>query len=199
MAKQTIDCRGLACPQPVIQTKKALEQTGAAEIEVLLDNEIACENVSRFAQSRGWTVDAIVREGKELRLTLKPGRGESCGDPSPKPTEEEKILVYCHSDRMGQGDDGLGEVLMRSFIKSLADMAPQPQRIVFANGGVRLTTEGSALLETLQGYEKQGIEIFSCGTCLDYLGLKEKLRVGRATNMFEILSAMWSFDRVVRP
>ena len=199
MNKLTIDCRGLSCPQPVIQTKKAMEQSGAAELEVLLDNEIACENVSRCAQSRCWAVTGIVREGKEIRLTLKPDSDESCDGASPAAAGEEKVLVYCDCDRMGRGDDGLGEVLMRSFIKSLADMAPQPRRIVFVNGGVRLTTEGSVLLETLQHYEKQGIEIFSCGTCLDYLGLKEKLRVGKATNMFDILNAMWNFDRVVRP
>lgn len=199
MAKRVIDCRGLSCPRPVVETKKAMEAFPDAEIEVLLNDEIACENVSRLAAGRHWTVVAVTREGEEIQLLLRSENAEA-GEPAPEASsDEEAFLVYCPSDKLGRGDDKLGEILMQSFIKSLVDMPPLPKRIVFLNSGVRLATEGSAVLDTLRYFEEQGVEIFSCGTCLDFFGLKEQLRVGNATNMFEIITALRSFDRVVQP
>jgi selenium metabolism protein YedF len=183
----------------VVKTKKAMEAFPDAEIEVLLNDEIACENVSRLAAGRHWSVVGVTREADTIQLLLRPD-GVTAGEPVSAPSsEEETVLVYCPSDKIGSGDDKLGTLLMQSFIKSLPDVPPLPQRIILLNSGVRLATEGSAVLDTLRDYEKQGVEIFSCGTCLDFFGLKEQLRVGKPTNMFDVITSLRSFDRVVQP
>lgn len=199
MAKRVIDCRGLSCPRPVVETKKAMEAFPDAEIEVLLNDEIACENVSRLAAGRHWTVVAVTREREDIQLLLRSANA-AVGEAAPEASsDEDAFLVYCPSDKLGRGDDQLGELLMQSFIKSLLDTPPLPKRMIFLNSGVRLATEGSAVLDTLRDYEKQGVEIFSCGTCLDFFGLKEQLGVGKATNMFDVITSLRSFDRVVQP
>ncbi len=199
MAKCVIDCRDLSCPQPVVKTKKAMEASPDGEIEVLLNDEIACENVSRLAAGRQWAVVDVTRKGEEIHLLLR-AENAVAGESRPSSsTKEDATLVYCVSDKIGSGADKLGELLMQSFIKSLLDMPPLPKRMIFLNSGVRLATEGSAVLEALQQLEKQGVEIYSCGTCLDFFGLKERLRVGKATNMFDVITSLRSFDRVVQP
>ncbi|MDD4458114.1 MAG: sulfurtransferase-like selenium metabolism protein YedF [Syntrophotalea acetylenica] len=199
MAKCVIDCRGLPCPQPVVKTKKAMEASPDGEIEVLLNDDIAFENVSRLAAGRQWAVVDVTRKGSDIHLLLR-AENAAIGEPRPSSAaEQDATLVYCVSDRIGSGDDKLGELLMQSFIKSLLDMPPLPKRMIFLNSAVRLATEGSAVLETLQHLEKQGVEIFSCGTCLDFFGLKERLRVGKATNMFDVITSLRTFERVVQP
>ena len=109
------------------------------------------------------------------------------------------FLVYFSSDVIGRGDDELGRLLMRSFIKSLLDTPPLPKRMIFLNSGVKLATEGSLVSEALKEFEARGVEILSCGTCLDYFRLKDKLEAGKVTNMFDIISSLQTFDKVVQP
>jgi selenium metabolism protein YedF len=201
MARRVIDCRGLSCPQPVVETKKAMEAFPDAELEILLNDKIACENVSRLAAGRHWAVVDLVREGEDIRLRLRSeSTAATIDEPAPVLSPEEPaILVYCPSDKIGRGDDQLGALLMQSFIKALLDTPPLPKRMIFLNSGVRLATEGSAVLDTLRHFEQQGVEIFSCGTCLDFFNLKEQLRVGKIGNMFDIITSLQSFDRVVQP
>src|SRR3974390_2026213 len=106
----------------------------------------------------------------------------------------ERTLFYFSSDAIGSGNDELGRLLMRNLLKALLDSPPLPERMVFLNSGVRLTTEGSPVLESLKEFENQGVEILSCGTCLDYFSLKDKLMVGKVTNMFDIISSLQTFD-----
>ena len=188
-----IDCRGLACPEPVIVTKKALDQTEGGDLIVLLNNGVSANNVERFALSRGCSVD-VEREGEEFRVHIRKG----------KTTEEskkrgQKIVVYINSEYLGEGEEALGKILMRSFLKTLLDLEPRPFRMIFINGGVRLTSEGSDVLETLKSLSGKGVEILSCGTCLDFYGLKEKVKVGKISNMYEIVQSMLEADRLLRP
>lgn len=202
MEKKIVDCRGLTCPHPVVETKKAIDGFTGDEIDVIVDNETACTNVTNFAAGLGWTAGKLKREGNLARISLKRGSAASgggaavisCGAAGPS-----DYLVYISSDKMGHGDDELGKILMRGFIKSLPDTQRLPKLIIMLNSGVKLAAEGSVVLDDLREYEKRGIEIRCCGTCVDFYGLKEKLRVGKLTNMFEIISTLQSFDKVVQP
>lgn len=190
-----IDCRGLACPQPVITTKKALEEMKEGDLLVIVDNPTARDNVQRFAQSQGATVKVEMKGENfllHIRKTETQGRGH-------RMMEAQKVVVYINSHVMGFGEEALGRILMKSFLKTLLDLQPIPSKLIFINSGVRLTTEGSEVLESLRILSDKGVEIMSCGTCLDFYGLKEKLKVGVISNMFDIAQSLLEADRLIRP
>lgn len=184
-----IDCRGLACPQPVIKTKEALEELSDGQIlQVLVDNEAAVKNVSRFAETQGHSVE-VIEKGKDFVIKItKKGSGHPVSEITCKCPEGVFRVIVFPSDRMGEGDEELGRKLAVSFIKTLKEVSPRPQSLIFYNRGVFLTTESSPVLEDLKILEDYGVEILSCWTCLSHYGLEDKLRVGRASNMYEILS-----------
>lgn len=189
-----VDARGLACPVPVMRTKEALEKGGP--LVVLLDNHTACENVSRFASSAGCSVDITQREG-QFELTLTPGGSTAAG------TEECVVtpaglgtVVFITSDEIGTGERELGQRLMRMYLFTAAESG-MPGKAVFMNSGVRLVTEDREAAGNVGRLVEQGWEVLVCGTCLDYYGLKEKLKAGRVSNMYEIHSALVGAARVV--
>jgi selenium metabolism protein YedF len=193
-----VDCRGLACPQPVITTKQALDRMQEGELIVIVDNTVSCNNVERFAKSQGCSVE-IKAEGKDFHLHIQ--KAES-SRPAQSPEEEKKVqrvVVYINSHLMGIGEEALGTILMRSFLRTLLDLETKPSRLILVNAGVRLSSEGSEVLETLQALSDKGVEILSCGTCLDFYGLKEKLKVGKISNMYDIAQSLLEADRLVRP
>jgi selenium metabolism protein YedF len=110
-----------------------------------------------------------------------------------------KIAICFKYERMGRGDDELGRLLLRNYIKVLPETSPLPHRMLFLNGGVRLSTEGSPVIDELLGLSARGVEMLTCGTCLDFFELRDKLRVGRATTMREIASTMLGADRLIEP
>ena len=193
----TVDARGLACPQPVVRTRKAMQQTG--RVVTLVDNETSLTNVSRMAEKAGWTVSAV-QEGDEYRVELthkgivteaEPlavGRAEVANGPP--------ILVVS-SDVMGRGAPELGSILMRSFFHTLGEVEPLPQTILFFNSGVKLACESSPVLEDLRAFETKGIEMLVCGTCLGYFELTEKLAVGQVSNMYDIAETMLGAGPIV--
>jgi selenium metabolism protein YedF len=190
-----IDCRGMACPQPVITTKKALEEMEQGEFILIVDNLSARENVERFVQSQGARVNI---EKKENDFYLHIEKKSTC-DLAGSSQRPEKVVVYINSNLLGIGEEALGSILMRSFLKTLLDLKPIPSKLIFINSGVRLTTEGSEGLETLKTMYEKGMEILSCGTCLDFYGLKEKLKVGIISNMYDIAQSLLEADRLIRP
>jgi selenium metabolism protein YedF len=193
-----IDARGLACPAPVLQTKAALENEGATAVEVVVDNAASQQNVQRFLESKNYSV-ALEQQGDDFRVKAHIN-ASTAADPAPTPhaaAEQKKIAVLCATDRMGFGDDELGQKLMVSFIKTLKEMGPELWHLIFVNNGVKLTIGGSPVLEALQGYEKEGLKILVCGTCLDHFKLLEKKRVGDTTNMLDIVTAMQLADKVI--
>lgn len=198
MDMSVIDCRGLACPQPVITTKKALDQLKEGEMIVIVDNASSCNNVERFAKSQGCSVD-IKEEGQHFHIRIQKGKVAISPEVSPEKTKAQKIIVYLNSHLLGIGDEALGAILMRSFLKTLMELDPKPTRVILINSGVRLASEGSEVLEALQALSGHGVEIFSCGTCLDFYGLKEKLRVGKISNMYDIAQSLLESDRLIRP
>jgi len=202
MSERRVDARGMACPQPVLLARREILETGAERIRVTVDDEACRENVERMGASLGYDSTVERRAGEiDVLLTRRagaapePGRGPfpAAGAPSGGP-----VVVLVASSLLGTGDEELGRILMRSFVKTARDAEPLPATMIFLNSGVRLTTEGSDLLEDLRALEERGTELLSCGTCLDYYKVKDRLRAGRATNMLEIASLLLGAGHVVR-
>jgi selenium metabolism protein YedF len=193
-----INCRGLACPAPVLNAKKAIEDEGLNELTVIVDNDAAMQNVSRFLGTQDFEV-MVRKEGGEFYIdgkrdqlpvsdkTVK-DRGES---------GKQKIMVMITTHKIGHGDDTLGEKLMSSFIKTLTEMGDDLWRLVFLNNGVKLTIVGANTLGDLKSLEEEGIHILVCGTCLTHFNLLDKKQVGETTNMLDIVTAMQLADNVI--
>ena len=188
-----IDCRNLACPAPVITVKKALEEQ--TELRVLLDDGAPRENVSRFARNRGCQVSEE-RDGNGWALTITSG-GEPAQKPATTVGNGERVLLIT-SDRLGDGPEELGRLLMKNFIHTLLETSELPARMLFLNTGVLLTTEGSDVLEALEKLGGMGVEILSCGLCLDFFKLKDKLTAGGTTNMLMIAESLLSAGQTIR-
>lgn len=193
---KVVDCRGLSCPQPVIETKQALEKT--ARVIIVVDNLAARDNVARFGESQGGKV--TIDEKKDgIYITIEKGKQ---GKPrvkaqSSKIPEHGPLVVVIPSDQMGRGEEELGHILIRSFLHVLTETSGRPDTMVFFNAGVKLTVEGSVVLEDLQTLEKNEVEILICGTCLDYFGLKERIAVGQVSNMYTIVETMLAAGRLI--
>ena len=198
----TVNAMGDNCPIPVIKTKKAMDAlTGPETIEVLVDNEIAVQNVTKMATSAGGKVTSEQKAEKEYVVTIEM-EGAPAADEAEAvcvPDARDNTVVVVSSDRMGSGNDELGKVLIKGFIFAVTQLDTLPKTMLFYNGGATLTTEGSDSLEDLKSLEAQGVEIMTCGTCLDYYGLKDKLAVGTVTNMYSIVETMAKAGRIVRP
>jgi selenium metabolism protein YedF len=193
-----IDCRGKACPHPVLMTKQALEGLIEGEVILIVDNGAACENVERFVKSQGCPV-TVEKRGSDFHLRIQKKKSGKVDETVSEKEDRGNIVVYFNSRFLGTGDEALGSILMRSFLKTLLELERKPSRLILINSGVQLASEGSDVLETLQALSDRGVEILSCGTCLDFYNLKEKLKVGRVTNMYTIAQALLEAERVVKP
>jgi selenium metabolism protein YedF len=196
--KKELDCRGLACPAPVLQTKDAIEVDHPDIIKVTVDNEASKQNVTRFLKSQNFEV-TVQEEGHDFHVI---GRMEGGAFPdapvAEKPeTGQNKIMVMVANDCMGHGDNELGSKLMVSFLKTLKEMGDELWRLVFVNNGVKLTTGGAEVLPVLKEYEEQGLQILVCGTCLTHFNLLDEKQVGETTNMLDIVTAMQLADKVI--
>lgn len=195
--KTTVDARGLACPQPVIQTRKAMQQ--GDQIVTLVDNETSVTNVSRMAEKEGWQVH-VVPQADEFRIELV--RGEPLPQTEPMAVGKAEVVsgplvLVVSSDIMGRGEAELGSILVRGFFHTLGEVQPLPQHILFFNTGVKLACTGSPVLEDLRALEDRGIELLVCGTCLNYYKLTEQLAAGQVSNMYDIAETMLSAGKVV--
>jgi len=181
---RTVDARGLSCPQPVILTKRVMDEKSGEDIVTMVDNATARENVSKLAASQGYSY-WVEEQGSVFNIHMSPsGRDVSAS------TEKRDLSILIKSQYFGEGDNDLGAILTRSFFYTLTELGDQLHTVIFMNGGVHLTTEGSPILENLQYLEEKGVEILSCGTCLDFFGKKDQLRVGGVTNMYTALEIM---------
>lgn len=199
----TVNAMGDNCPIPVIKTKKAMQAlTGPETIEVLVDNEIAVQNVTKMAASAGGQVSSEKVGDAEFKVTIQmegAPKAEGQEEETCMPDARSNTVVVISSDRMGSGNDELGKVLIKGFIFAVTQLDALPKTMLFYNGGATLTTEGSDSLADLKSLEAQGVEIMTCGTCLDYYGLKEKLAVGSVTNMYSIVETMAKAGKIIKP
>lgn len=191
-----VNAIGDTCPIPVIKTKKAIKEAdGQGIVEVLVDNEIAVQNVTKMANNEGGQVTTEKISEKEYKITIHlAGEVKACED-----CEEENLVVVISSDRMGAGNDDLGKVLIKGFIFAVTQLEKLPKTMLFYNGGATLTAEGSDSLEDLKHLEEEGVEILTCGTCLSYYNLSDKLKVGNVTNMYTIVEKMAGADKIIQP
>jgi len=199
---RNIDLSGRACPGPVVETRKALsELKEGTMLTVRLDNQAACCNVTRFAESQGFTVVEASADDCTFILTIT--HGSSCDLPVQEPLLDSTIIsgeyiIYIDKLTMGSGDEKLGRVLMKAFLKTLPELAKLPTNIIFLNQGVFLTATDSPELATILALATAGCSILVCGTCLDFYNLKGQLGVGQVSNMFEIASLLAGPEKVVR-
>ena len=200
-----VNALGDACPIPVVKTIKALASLGGAgTVETLVDNEVAVENLKRLAADKGCEVAVTKAADKEWHVVLTASEGvevaaeEADGAQCYIPAKK-NLVVQVSSDAMGTGSDELGRNLMKAFIYAVTQQDELPATMLFYNGGAHLTCEGSPMLEDLKVLEAEGVEILTCGTCLNFYGLTEKLRIGTVTNMYVIAEKMLNAGNVVKP
>jgi selenium metabolism protein YedF len=193
-----IDVSGKPCPIPVIEAKKALRQAQPGSVvQVLIDNDIARQNLAKMAAGMGCPFAHETQAGGKILVSITAASGESASPASQASGAEGDLVIAFGKNTMGTGNDELGAMLMKAFIYSLTELDTPPALMVFFNAGVRLTSEGSTALKDLKTIEDKGCVISSCGTCLDFYQLKEKLAIGNVTNMYAIASAMGSAARLI--
>lgn len=206
MKKITVDAIGQQCPIPVVKATRALgEMTEPGILEVLVDNEIAVQNLQRMASGHHLTAKAGKLGEQRFSVTMEVTDPTAGAAPLEEPEmtcapdARGDFLVAVDTDVMGRGSDELGRTLMKGFLFAVSQLPVLPRTILFYNGGAHLTTEGSDSLEDLKNMEAQGVEILTCGTCLNHYGLTEKLAVGGVTNMYTIVEKLAGAGKVVKP
>lgn len=195
---ETLICRGLACPQPVLRTKHFVESNPRTlEFTVVVDNAASAQNVVRFVESQGFSA-SLQHTGTNFEIKAVKSEetgGEVAGKEPAKSAE--KTLVMITKKTVGSGDDLLGEGLMLNFLNTLNEMGPALWRLVFLNSGVKLTIDGAETLPAIQHLEAQGVSVLVCGTCLNHFKLLEQKRVGETTNMLDIVTSLQLADKVI--
>ena len=195
--KEIIDAKGLSCPQPVILTKKALEQQD--KVTVIVDNEPAVENIRRMGTKMGCTFRTDKKDDGTFHIHLSREARETAATPLNNSSISGPLVVAISSDRMGRGNDELGYVLIRSFIHTILTLEPLPDIIIFYNTGVKLTVKDSEVIDDLRQLEKAGVTIIICGTCTNYFGISNDLGAGVISNMYDIASTMAGAGRLITP
>lgn len=203
----TVNAMGDNCPIPVVKTLNAIKElNGPDVIETLVDNEIAVQNLTRMANQKGHAVKSEKLGVKEFKVTITVGEISANQDADtdnvvcvlPR-TGKKNTVVVISSKAMGHGGDELGTALMKGFLYALSQQEELPNTILFYNGGASITCQGSVSLEDLKSMEAQGVEILTCGTCLNFYGMTEQLAVGSVTNMYTIVEKMNGADLIIKP
>lgn len=193
----TVNAMGDACPIPVVKTKHAImELNGTGTVEIFVDNEIAVQSLTKMANQKQYGVKSEKLEEGKYRVVMSVGEAVNT---EKKADSRRDTLVVISSKYMGAGDEELGRILMKGFIYTLTQQDELPKTMLFYNSGAYLTCEESPELEDLRSLEAQGVEILTCGTCMNHYGLQESLRVGSVTNMYSIVEKMMQAGRIVKP
>jgi selenium metabolism protein YedF len=200
---KTVDARGLSCPQPVVLAKQAIENH--EQVNVIVDNETALENVKRLGTKLGCDVKVEKKNNctYEINLTRKADMAGTKEEFVPAcdaaPAASGPFVIVISADTMGRGNDELGSVLIRAFLHTVAEQAGTPDVIIFYNAGVKLTVQGSDVLDDLKQLESKGVQLLVCGTCLNYFEIKDKLAAGIVSNMYDIVETMSRAGRLLVP
>lgn len=204
--ERTIDCMGMACPLPVINAKKAIEAFAEdGTLHILVDNGTAVQNLTRLGEHNGFTVTAAQNGEKAFTVTMAvkasaakaaavPAKAMTCAVPA-----KGGRVVVLSADTMGGGDEKLGKKLMKAFIFALTSQDSLPDKVICYNRGAFLTTEDQDTVKDLKKLEDAGVTVMTCGTCLDFYGLKEALKVGIVSNMYDIVEAQMGASLIIRP
>lgn len=188
-----LDCKGLNCPLPVVNTKKYFEGIEEGTATTIVDNEVAKNNVVKLAQKMGYDSKAEEKDGLfYVEITKKIGT-----DNDVQVNKDEKFAIVIGKDKLGDGADELGKILIKGYIFTLTEADVTPTDLIFLNSGVKLTIKDSVVLDSLKKLEEKNVRIQVCGTCLDFYNLKEEIAVGEISNMYSIVETMNSADKVV--
>jgi len=186
-----IDCKGLNCPIPVVNTKKYFDNLESGVGVTIVDNEVAKNNVVKFAKGNGFTYEVEEKEGNLFYITITKGEAKSEDLKLKNTTNREEIFtIVIGSDKLGNGDDELGVALMKSYLFALSEAEVIPDNLLFLNAGVKLVAEEALTLDSIKRLKERGVNVQSCGLCLDFYGLKDNLEVGEITNMYAIIEMM---------
>lgn len=201
---KTIDCKGMICPMPLIETRKAIRESSLGDdLQVVVDNETSFNNVSHFLNDNGYVFN-YTKEGNTYIISFKVNKIEPKKDEA-KPIIENKVsksqnhIIVLNSNKMGIGDDDLGKLLIKGYLNTIDQLDVLPLEIICYNSGVTLAEKGTDSAQTLKKIENQGVKITLCGTCVDFFGLKEKLEVGTISNMLYIAGKLSSGIQIVKP
>lgn len=202
--KHSLDGRGKACPLPVIEAKKVLDTLLEGDsLEVAVDDFVAVQNLRKLAEQKHYACssDKMAEDNFLVTLTVTGTSGKETADSIEfiPDSRVPKIVVVLSSDKMGEGDEKLGHTLMKGFIYALTEQDQLPETIIMYNSGSYLAVEDSDSLADLKLLESQGVEILTCGTCLNHYGLTEKLSVGSITNMYVIAEKQMEAKMIVKP
>ena len=189
-----LNCMGMACPLPVVEAKKAIDEMEDGLLEIEVDNETCVQNLRRLAAKYDFTVASESISDKEFLVKMEVKK-----DHALKGKQEDSCTVVFSSDKVGEGDEELGKNLMKSFVFALSNVDPLPTAMVFYNRGAFLTSEDSPVLADLKNLEKAGVKIMTCGLCADYYKIKEKLGVGVISNMYEIVETQMESQKIIKP
>ena len=204
--ERTIDCMGMACPLPVINAKKAIEAfTEDGTLHIMVDNDTAVQNLTRLGEHNGFAVTSAQNGDKAYTVTMAVVAGQAKGAQVPAealscaaPARGGKVVVLS-ADTMGGGDERLGKKLMKAFIFALTSQDEAPDKVICYNRGAYLTTRDADTVKDLKTLEAAGTTVMTCGTCLDFYGLKEELQVGVVSNMYDIVEAQMNAALILRP
>ncbi|MDR0879656.1 MAG: sulfurtransferase-like selenium metabolism protein YedF [Clostridioides sp.] len=193
--KIDIDARGLACPKPVINAKKELENMVEGVVEITVDNTMARENLLKLAKSMNLESNILKDEQDLITIELIKSSGcstecEAANAVIERKDDLENRCIFITKETLGIGNEELGQVLIKGFVYALTESKPYPKSVIMVNGGVKLSTVNADTVENLKVLEKEGVQILSCGTCLDYYNLKDELKVGSVTNMYTIVEEL---------
>ena len=199
-----LDCRGKACPIPVVETQKILMGMADGEsIEISVDNDIAVQNLAKMAAQKQLTVSSTQLSADHYVVTIiakaQQTAQQHAAEADLPACGPATTVVVLSSDKMGEGDEKLGRALMKGFIYAMTEQESLPQTVLIYNSGAKLAVEGSDSLADLRLLADQGVEVLTCGTCLNHYGLTEKLGVGSVTNMYAIVEKMNAASKVTRP
>ncbi|MGL6153962.1 sulfurtransferase-like selenium metabolism protein YedF [Cetobacterium sp. SF1] len=189
-----VDAIGQTCPMPLIMTKKALREITEGIVEVSVDNIISKENVEKLAKESGYHFQSLL-EGSIYKITIQ----KTLNTPKAEATQEDNTVVVIASDVMGDGDRELGTTLIKGFIYTLSEMENLPKTIIFYNKGVSFVSEIESTIKDLKVLESRGVKIISCGACLNFYGLQDKVQVGTISNMLSIIETQMKATRIIRP
>ncbi len=195
--KHNIDARGLACPQPVILTRNCMKDH--SEIDIIVDNQTAVENIKRLAENSGWNFKYVnYEENFKISISSSDTVNNHHSNYKQKTESSDTIFVFT-SDKMGRGDDELGSLLIKAFIHTIASQDISPSKLIFYNSGVKLAVVGSGVDDDLELLHGKGVEILICGTCLNYFNLADHIKTGTISNMFDILDSLNNADKIINP
>ena len=194
-----VNAKGLACPQPLILTKKAVENSEEKDFLVIVDNDTAVKNLEKFAKSSNLNFRFEKKSDNEFNVFVSKNSETNLQEPTAFCSVEasSETVIAISKDFMGNGSEELGKILIKGFVYTSSEYEKLPKTIVFFNSGVKLTCEDSPCIDDLQKLQDKGVEIISCGTCLDYFGLKEKLLVGEISNMYTIYETLFNAGKVI--